>query len=366
MTNTSAFSVLMTTGETVMGRIYHHVSGQESSAWMRILLIIGLMLLALLALSVIKRMSEGVIRKIEADKSVHASLNHKPKYITLIRLIGSAIAFLIYFFSFGFILQELGVNLTAYLASATVIGLAISFGSQGLVQDIVIGLTLIFSDAMEVGDLVEVAGAITIVIGRVEEIGLRFTKLINFYNQEVFIPNRTINNVSRYPLGGIYAYADIQIPLGADAAKAALGIEEIASGIWGQFGAIILSQPVVGPVETTPGGRWRFLRVHFKIWPGQGGLIENTFRQQIISAMRTVSPTYADWQVPVTYRAVTAAKKFKDASQVHGRGLPHGGLGGDGANLGLGSPAEGGAPHVLTMPALSADNTPNRMQTQND
>jgi small conductance mechanosensitive channel len=185
-----------------------------------------------------------------------------------------------------------------------------------LVQDIVIGLTLIFSDAMEVGDLVEVAGTITIVIGRVEEIGLRFTKLINFYNQEVFVPNRTISNVSRFPLGGIYAYADIQIPLAVDQTKAVEAIKQIAAGMWGQFGAIILSQPVVGPVEKAAGGSWSFLRVHFKIWPGQGALIETTFRQQIISGMRTVSPTYADWQVPVTYRAVTAAKNLKTLKPV--------------------------------------------------
>ena len=65
----------------------------------------------------------------------------------------------------------------------------------------------------------------------------------------------------------------------------------------------------MGPVETAPGGGWDFVRVHFKIWPGQGNLIETTFRQQIISAMKTFSPNYADWQVPVTYRAMTAAKK---------------------------------------------------------
>src|SRR5208337_2745651 len=112
----------------------------------------------------------------------------------------------VYFIAIGFILQEFGVSLTAYLASASVVGLAISFGSQGLVQDVVIGLTLIFSDAMEAGDLVEISGATT-VIGRVEEIGLRFTKLVNFYSQEIFIPNRTIANVSRFPHGGVYAYA---------------------------------------------------------------------------------------------------------------------------------------------------------------
>jgi small conductance mechanosensitive channel len=215
----------------------------------------------------------------------------------------------------------------------------------------VIGLTLIFSDAMEVGDLVEVAGTINIVIGRVGEIGLRFTKLINFYNQEVFVPNRTINNVSRFPLGGIYAYADIQIPLAADRALAVQAVNEIAAGMWGQFGAIILSQPVVGPVETAPGGRWHFLRVHFKIWPGQGGLIETTFRQQIISAMRTFCPTYADWQVPVTYRAVSAAKNVKDAGLVHGRVSPHGDPRRAGAELGVGPHADGGAPGLANPPA---------------
>jgi len=149
------------------------------------------------------------------------------------------------------------------------------------------------------------------VVGRVEEIGLRFTTLRNFYNQVVFIPNRTIANVSRFPHGGVFAYADIQIPAGVDRDKAVQAIGDIANGMWAQFGAIILSQPEVGPVATAVTGGWNFVRVHFKIWPGQGNLIETTFRQQIISAMKTFSPNYADWQVPVTYRAMTAVKGLK-------------------------------------------------------
>lgn len=187
--------------------------------------------------------------------------------------------------------------------------LAISFGSQGLVQDVVIGLTLIFSDSMDVGDLVEVFGSTT-VIGHVEEIELRFTAVRNFYNQVVFIPNRTIANVSRYPAGGIFAYANIQLPAKAEQDKAMVAVKNVARGMWGQFGAIILSEPVVDLVETAPGGGWQFVRVHFKIWPGQGGLIETTFRQQMVSAMKAFQPDYADWQVPVTYRNITAARKL--------------------------------------------------------
>ena len=175
------------------------------------MLIAGLAILAHLTVKFIRHISEWVIHKSQAQKNALGFVTQQPKFITLIRLIVSGITFIIYFLALGFILQNLGVNLTAYLASASVIGLAISFGSQGLVQDMVIGLTLIFSDAMEVGELVEITGT-TNVTGRVEEIGLRFTVLRNFYNQIVFIPNRTIANVSRFPHGGIYAYADIQIP----------------------------------------------------------------------------------------------------------------------------------------------------------
>ena len=293
-----------------MGRLYAYFSGHESSTGTRLVLIVALAVLVHLTVKAIRHISEWLIHKSHAQKSPLDFVTQQPKFITLIQLVANGVTFVMYFFAMGLVLEELGVNLTGYLASASIIALAISFGSQGLVQDVVISLTLIFSDTMDVGDMVEIAGTV-VVMGRVEEIGLRFTTLRNFYNQIVFIPNRTIANVSRFPHGGVFAYADIQIPAGADRDKAVQAIGNTARGMWAQFGAIILSEPVIGPVETAPGGGWDFVRVHFKIWPGQGNLIETTFRQQIISAMKTFSPDYAEWQVPVTYRAMTSAKNVK-------------------------------------------------------
>jgi small conductance mechanosensitive channel len=306
-TNPPPDSPLALVHDTVVGRIYSHFVHHESSTGTRILLILVLVIAVHVLVRIFRHISEWLILKTQAQKNPLGFVTQRPKFITLSRLIVSGVTFFTYFFALGLVLQEMGLNLTAYLASASVIGLAISFGSQGLVQDMVIGLTLIFSDAMEVGDLVEITGTTT-VIGRVEEIGLRFTKLINFYNQQIFIPNRTIANVSRFPHGGVYAYADIQIPAGADRETAVQSVQNVAKGMWRQFSAIILSEPVMGDVETAQGGGWKFLRVHFKIWPGQGSLIETTFRQQMVSTMRTFDPHYADWQVAVTYRAMTATK----------------------------------------------------------
>jgi hypothetical protein len=56
--------------------------------------------------------------------------------------------------------------------------------------------------------------------------------------------------------------------------KAAQIVANVAKEMRRQFSAIILSEPVMGPVETAAGGSWDFLRVHFKIWPGQGSLFK--------------------------------------------------------------------------------------------
>jgi hypothetical protein len=183
-------------------------------------------------------------------------------------------------------------------------------------------MTLIACDAMDVGDLVEIASSNTIVIGRVEEIGLRFTTLINFLHQKVLIPNRNIGTVSRFPPGGVDAYGNVKIPAGVDSQKAVQIVGDEAKGMWEQFGAIILSEPMIGEVEKARGGGWSFFRLHFKILPGQGGLIEKTFRLRVVSAMKAFDPDYAEWQVPVTYRALTVEEKPFPALPPVRRGLP--------------------------------------------
>jgi small conductance mechanosensitive channel len=314
MTNLPPTAVLANINDTVMSRVYGHLTGRESSIERRVVLIVVLAIFVHVMVRIIRYVSEWIVNKDHAQRSRFGFVTQQPKFVTLIQLVANAVTAVMYFFAVGLVLEEFGVNLTAYLASASIVGLAISFGSQGLVQDMVIGVTLIFSDALDVGDMVEIAGTV-VVIGRVEEVGLRFTKLINLYNQIVFIPNRTIANVSRFPLGGVYAYADILLPPGAAPEKVAPIVSNVSQGMWRQFGAIILSEPTIGGVETATGGGWDFIRVRFQIWPGQGNLIETTFRQQIVSAMKTFHANYADWQVPVTYRAMAAPKIAKPPSE---------------------------------------------------
>jgi small-conductance mechanosensitive channel len=267
-----------------------------------IAIIVGLALIVQFVARFVRSFTEGIITKSHEKKYPFDFVTRQPKFVTLARLIISIINFIVYALAIYFIIALEYPNdstFKTYLTSAAVIGLALSFGLQGLVQDVVTGITIILSDTMDVGDTVDLMNG---VIGRVERVGLRFTKVINFYNQEIFVPNRDIANVSRYPHSGLSAYVDIQIPVKADQNAVIEIIQNVAKGVQAQFNAIILAEPVFGKVQPTP-GNWNYLRVKFVIWPGQNAIIDTVFRSQMVNAMKTFDSTYADWQVVVTYRA---------------------------------------------------------------
>ena len=209
----------------------------------------------------------------------------------------SAVVSVLYFGAIGLILTNFGVPLKAYLASASVVGLAIGFGSQGLVQDVVTGITLIFSDLIDVGDMVEISGQ----TGIVRSIGLRFTVLENAFGALVYIPNRTIANVINYPRG--YVRCLLDITLSSDT-KIAAQMEERATSVFAstqeQFPGLFTTPPSIEGRIATSAGKL-FLRVKFRIWPGRGMTIETSVKQELVQALRTLDPSYADWMVAVNY-----------------------------------------------------------------
>jgi small conductance mechanosensitive channel len=234
-----------------------------------------------------------------------AVANRYPKFATLTSLIVSALTFLIYFGAAGLVLHEVfpRLDLRAYLATASVVGLAVAFGMQGLIQDIVIGLTLVFTDAFDVGDVIELSGSgVSAQVGRVERIGLRFTVLTNFQGQSVFVPNRNIVLVSRFRAGVIRAYVDIQIPSGAEESVVREQVETVARGFRSQYSAALITEPETFGTFEVDGGGWRYLRLRFRVWPGQGMLVETVFRERVLAEMRGIDPDYPDWMVTVTNR----------------------------------------------------------------
>jgi small-conductance mechanosensitive channel len=261
----------------------------ESSSILRIVVII--VVIAGLHLAVI------AVRHLSVRFKSLATRSKLSKPRTIASLATSAIVFVLYFIAFGLILKEVGISLKAYLASASIMGLAIGFGSQGLVQDVVNGLTIVFSGLFNVGDMVEISGQSGIVRG----FGMRFTVIENSLGARVYIPNRTITNVVRYPRGYVRGVADISLPgdpaIGKQAEER---VTSIVQGIFEQLPGVLMAPPSVeGRVKTISGKE--FLRIEFRTWPGRGSPVETALKQEIAYALRALDRNYQDWMVTVNY-----------------------------------------------------------------
>jgi small conductance mechanosensitive channel len=238
-----------------------------------------------------------IVRRLGQKVMASAVTSSYSKVRTVTSLSVSVAVFAMYFVAVGLALKEFGISLTAYLASATIIGLAVGFGSQGLVQDVVTGLTVVFSDLFDVGDMVEIAGQ----TGVVQKIGIRFTVLTNFMGAEVFIPNRTIANVVKYERGYVRAIADINLPSNPEMVKPVEDrIGSIVEATYEQFPGILMTPPTIEGRYQTSSGK-EFLRVKFRIWPGQGGPLEGSFKREVVESLKTIDSTYSDWMVVLTY-----------------------------------------------------------------
>lgn len=90
------------------------------------------------------------------------------------------------------ILRELGFDIAPLLAGAGIAGLAVGFGAQNLVRDIITGFFIIFENQIRVGDVVEVAGK----MGKVEQVNLRTTVLRDGEGRVHVVPNGQITTVT--------------------------------------------------------------------------------------------------------------------------------------------------------------------------
>jgi small conductance mechanosensitive channel len=267
---------------------------------LRILLVIVLAVATIFTVKTIRRFSQYLLTmKVDSNETSQEILTRRyPKLATIITILVSAVTFIIYFVAVGMILREFKISLTTYFASATVIGLAVGFGLQGFVQDVVIGLTLIFSDALTIGEMVKLGDE----IGKVDSIGLRFTVLINLHGQRIIIPNRNIATISQFRGGCIRAYVDIQLPQEIDEKEMSQAIQAIGQGMYNQHRSIILAIPEIFGIKDVKDGQWRYLRIKVKLWPGQIKIIEETFKERVVQVLKKSDADYASWMITVTYK----------------------------------------------------------------
>ncbi|WP_424932517.1 mechanosensitive ion channel domain-containing protein [Amaricoccus macauensis] len=126
---------------------------------------------------------------------------------TLLALLRNASLIAILLFVLITSLAEIGVSIAPLLASAGVVGLAIGFGSQKLVQDIITGVFIQFENAINVGDVIEAGGK----TGVVEKLTIRSVSLRDVSGVFHVIPFSSVDLVSNHMMGYGFHVADIGV-----------------------------------------------------------------------------------------------------------------------------------------------------------
>lgn len=213
-----------------------------------LLVSLGKGFIRILVIIILMRIAVSVVRNI-VDKLFHNKQKgpfriSERREETLNKLIQNVATYIIYFMAFAMILDTLTIKIGPLLAGAGIAGLAIGFGAQNLVKDIISGFFIVFEDQFGVGDYISFAG----VEGTVEEIGLRTTKVKSWTGEQQIIPNGNITQVTNYSIHNGLAVVDINIPYENDIASAELIIERVLSELPAKYEQI-LSTPVIHGVQ---------------------------------------------------------------------------------------------------------------------
>ena len=167
----------------------------------KLIMIILIIIIASVSVKLCNKLVDYImLTKDNANKKFKIKANEK-RSETLHKLIRSAIRYTIYFIAFFQILSTLGINTTSIVASAGIASVAIGFGAQSLVKDIISGFFIILEGQFDVGDEVKLYNqAAFIAGGSVMSLGLRSTKIRSGNGEIYFIPNGSINQVINYSL----------------------------------------------------------------------------------------------------------------------------------------------------------------------
>jgi small conductance mechanosensitive channel len=170
------------------------------------------------------RLSHALIEKsIDASDDGPVPLMSEQRADTLQGLLCSVASYLINFIVILTVLQLLGIPIQTVLAGAGIAGLAVGFGAQNLIRDVITGFFILYEDHFGVGDAVTLAG----VTGTVEEMGLRVTKIRDFDGSLHIVPNGDIGQVNNQSRGTSRVVVNVDVAYEEDVEEALRLLEEL-------------------------------------------------------------------------------------------------------------------------------------------
>lgn len=247
----------------------------DPSLWERVGTSILKIIFIVAAASLVIRGGRAIIQKAFKIKSRGPLQMSERRLATISKLLENVLTYAVFFVVIVMILGVLGIDTKGLIAGAGVVGLAVGFGAQNLVRDVITGFFILLEDQFSVGDYVRIGNF----EGVIEEIGLRTTKVKSWTGELHIIPNGNIKEVTNFSLHNSVAFVDISISYDSDIPHAEQVIEELLDELPLQYEQMakrpeLLGVQQLGQSEVT-------LRVICETKPMQHGAVSRILRKEI-------------------------------------------------------------------------------------
>jgi small-conductance mechanosensitive channel len=230
-----------------------------------------LIVTALVAIAVWEAVNSAIERHL-ARLTREAQAARSARLRTLLPLLRTALLITILIVGGMMVLSEIGVNIGPLLAGAGIVGVAVGFGSQKLVQDLITGIFLLLENAMQVGDWVTVSG----LAGTVENLSVRTIRLRASDGSVHIIPFSSVTTVTNVNRGLGNAAVNVSVAADEDTDRVSEVLKEIVAAmradnefaprilsdlqLWGVDKLDGASVTIAGQVVCTDSGRWNVQR----------------------------------------------------------------------------------------------------------
>lgn len=253
-------------------------NNEDISIYLNIFSKILKIVVVFIVIKILSRILNAIISKM-VERRKHSKLPvDERKLNTLSAVLKNVIRYTIYFIGVMIILDILGVNTNSIIATAGIGGLAISFGAQSLVKDIITGFFILFEDQFSVGDYIQIGDFEGIVV----EMGIRVTKIRDFSGELHIIPNGNISIVTNKSRGPMSSYVDIRIPYEEDVDRAIRIIEEACEKVKENNDTILEGPSVLGITDLGDSGI--NIKIIAKTEPMNQWALERQLRKEIKKA----------------------------------------------------------------------------------
>lgn len=178
-----------------------------------LIVILAILVLRKIACRLIDRMFKNNITR---GLSARSDLIEEKRLNTLAKMFKSIVSYVLYFIGIITCLDMLGFSITTIVAGAGIASLAVAFGAQSIVQDLMSGIFIVIENQYAVGDRVQIGG----IIGEVKEIGMKTTKILTYDGHLMVISNGQISSVVNYSRAAQRSYVEVGIAYEEDIERA--------------------------------------------------------------------------------------------------------------------------------------------------